>query len=141
MHHFDPSKQFKLSTLAYTAIKRDILRYCKDNVLKIRQHSIPFNDIMRVSDDMDIEFNEMLFKENHHIHSLRNFEKHIVEKISIDEKKRLFSNNEQKIFHLRVVEKRPHKEIAKILGLNMSTYKAIFYNSFKKKFQDIMIDE
>lgn len=127
LHKFDADRGVSLSTFAYTCIYNDILQYVNKSH-KIVSKEISIEKFLRKYDNgLSGEYNESVF-EDHHF-SVSNFEDSMVNDIVMKDYISTFEDIHKQIFDLRFVKKMKHKDIAKLLGLNIHTYKHIFYFS------------
>ena len=125
-------------TFAYRVIFNDVLRYVRDQN-KYENNSVSIEKFIKNSDDGASHggdyFENLFIKRTEY----ENFENYQLEKLSRTDVFSELSENEKIMYKHRVLEKKktPHRKIAEMLGLNIHTYKLIFYTSFKPKMKNL----
>lgn len=130
LRKYDPDRNIKLSTFAYTVMLNDVKQQIKKNI-KIANKEVSIESFARKFDnDSSSDYSENVFE---HLYMMEDFENNLVDKI---EAYRFYNSLEeihQKIFTFRVVEKMKHRDIAKQLNLNFHTYKHIWHYHVRPK--------
>lgn len=125
-----------LSTFAYTVIYNDILQAVKKNNKTASREVSMENFTRKYDNETSSEYSETLFSDPS-IDRLNNFENRIVNSIITRNYIKKLENIHQRIFNYRFVDGLKHKDIAKKLGLNIHTYKHIFYFSVYPKIKEL----
>lgn len=125
----------KFTTFAFTVIKNDLLRYLQDktkfenktghSVFSVEEKKRNFGN--KANPHWEYRESEWVVDPNK-----REFESHLIEHLDNQNKKSKLSALDLKIVELRDKGKTV-KEMAKEVNLNIHTFKAYFYGSFKKK--------
>jgi RNA polymerase sigma factor (sigma-70 family) len=124
----------KFTTFAFTVIKNDLLRYLQDKTKFENKTGFQLRSIEEYKNPNNHENNGADYLEKLFIvdPSKREFEANLIDHIDNQNKKSKLSALDLKIISLRDQGKTV-KEMAKEVNLNVHTFKAYFYGSFKKK--------
>jgi len=79
-------------------------------------------------------YDEMKFKETRRISQLRNFDKEILDKITLEDRIQKLNDLEKRIYELHYIEGLSIKKVAEKLGKSYGTVKLMFYERMKPKF-------
>ena len=134
---FNPAKKVSLSTYAWKCVYNNILQYINSEKKKTDKNVSIENFLRQYDNTGSAEYNEITFKNPLNDD---NFESHIINDLAMEDWFNELEDLHKKIFRLRVIEKRKHKEVYEELNLNKHTYKYIWHYHVSPKVKQLQMD-